>query len=864
MTPSPNPRAPRRHLLALALAAAVSPTAAQQATQQATDPQAAFGIAPAQSQPAAELAADSFVVGDIRVDGLQRIGAGTLFTYLPVERGDTMTQARAAESIRALYKTGFFEDVRLDRQGNVLVVTVVERPAINKLTLTGNKDLKTEDLTKGLADIGLAEGNTFDRLSLDRVTQELTRQYNNRGKYNVAITPTVSRLDRNRVDVTLAIDEGKAAKIRHINLVGNEKFEQEEILDNWESRESNWLSWYRRDDQYSREKLEGDREKLRNYYLDRGYIDFTEESIQVAISPDKRDMFITAGITEGETYTVSGVEVSGDTVLPKEEIEKRLFVREGQTFSRALLELTSDSITNTLGNIGYAFAQVNPVPAVDREKRTVAINFQVQPGPRVNVRRIVFKGNTRTSDEVLRREMRQFEGSWYSQAAVDRSKVRLQQLGFFETGSVDIQTEPVEGTSDQVDLAVNVKETTSGSFVFGLGYSQLSGLSTSIQLSQNNFLGTGNRVSVEANRNVYLQRYSFSFLNPYFTDNGMSLGYNLSWREFDNSDFNTVSYSSTSRQAQAVAGLPITEFDTVSAAFGIDSNQIFAFPGSTPQVIVDYIDAVGQRTFHSWRGEIGWARDTRNDFFAPTRGMYQRVSAEIALPGSTAEYFKLNYEISKYWPLGRALVLNTRAEIGYGDSYGDAFERNVCFTPDVFNDANNNGLVDEGEVTFGPPPSDPCETSSGDYVRTLRADGLPFFENFYAGGVRSVRGFRDNTLGPRVGLFSNSPRTQPIGGSLKTVGSLELIFPTLLDTPAARVSAFIDFGNVFSDVDAFDAGDLRASAGVALLWRAPVGPISISYAYPLRKKDAIRADDGTLLQEGDEIERLQFTFGGSF
>lgn len=864
MTPSPNPRAPRRHLLALALAAAVSPTAAQQATQQATDPQAAFGIAPAQSQPAAELAADSFVVGDIRVDGLQRIGAGTLFTYLPVERGDTMTQARAAESIRALYKTGFFEDVRLDRQGNVLVVTVVERPAINKLTLTGNKDLKTEDLTKGLADIGLAEGNTFDRLSLDRVTQELTRQYNNRGKYNVAITPTVSRLDRNRVDVTLAIDEGKAAKIRHINLVGNEKFEQEEILDNWESRESNWLSWYRRDDQYSREKLEGDREKLRNYYLDRGYIDFTEESIQVAISPDKRDMFITAGITEGETYTVSGVEVSGDTVLPKEEIEKRLFVREGQTFSRALLELTSDSITNTLGNIGYAFAQVNPVPAVDRDKRTVAINFQVQPGPRVNVRRIVFKGNTRTSDEVLRREMRQFEGSWYSQAAVDRSKVRLQQLGYFETGSVDIQTEPVEGTSDQVDLAVNVKETTSGSFVFGLGYSQLSGLSTSIQLSQNNFLGSGNRVSVEANRNVYLQRYSFSFLNPYFTDNGMSLGYNLSWREFDNSDFNTVSYSSTSRQAQAVAGLPITEFDTVSAAFGIDSNQIFAGPEfGSPQVISDYIAAVGQRTFHAWRGELGWARDTRNDFFAPTRGMYQRVSAEIALPGSTVEYYKLNYEISKYWPLGRALVLNTRAELGYGDSYGDPAVRDVCFTNPTDVDNDNNPATPPIRVP-GPPPTDPCLQSSPDYVRTITADGLPFFENFYAGGVRSVRGFRDNTLGPRVSRFAGGPLEQPIGGALKTVGSLELIFPTLLDTPAARVSAFVDFGNVFSDVDAFDAGDLRASAGVALLWRAPVGPISISYAYPLRKKDAIRADDGTLLQEGDEIERLQFTFGGSF
>ena len=858
MTPSSKTRAPRRHLLALALASVAAPAVAQQAA----DPQAAFGIAPPPADAPA-VQPGSFVVSDIRVDGLQRIGAGTLFTYLPVERGDTMDQARAGEAIRALYKTGFFEDVRLDREGGILVVTVVERPAINKLTLTGNKDIKTEDLTKGLADIGLAEGNTYDRLALDRVTQELTRQYNNRGKYNVQITPTVSRLDRNRVDVTITVDEGKAAKIRHINLVGNDKFEEKDIRDAWESRESNWLSWYRRDDQYSREKLEGDREKLRNYYLDRGYVDFAEDSIQVAISPDKRDMYITAGISEGEQYKISDVQVSGDTVLPKEDIENRLLVRKDQIFSRRLLELTSESITNSLSNVGYAFAQVNPIPTVDREKRTVAINFQVVPGPRVNVRRIVFKGNTRTSNEVMRREMRQFEGSWYSQAAIDRSKVRLQQLGYFESGSVDIQSEPVQGTNDQVDLVVSVKETTSGSFVFGLGYSQVTGVSTSIQLSQNNFLGSGNRVSVEANRNSYLQRYAFSFLNPYFTDNGMSLGYNLAWREFDNSDFNTVSYNSTSRQAQVVAGLPITEFDTVSAALSIDSNQIFAYRGSSPEVIVDYINALGQRTFHTWRSELAWARDTRNDYFAPTRGMYQRVSAEIALPGSTVEYYKLNYEFSKYWPLGRALVLNTRAELGYGDSYGDGVSRNICWTDGRYVDNDNDPDTPPIYVP-GADPSDPCLSSSPDFQRTVTADGLPFFENFYAGGVRSVRGFRDNTLGPRVGVYYDSPQTQPIGGAVKTVGSLEFIFPTLLDTPSARVSAFVDFGNVFPDIDAVDAGELRASAGVALLWRAPVGPISISYAIPLRKKDAIRDDDGDILVEGDEIERLQFTFGGSF
>lgn len=825
-------RLPTRRLLALALASAiVTPAWAQQAAQ-----------APAAVSPPS---ASSFTVSDIRVDGLQRIGAGTVFTYLPIERGDTVDQARIGEAIRALYRTGFFEDVQVGRQGTILVVAVTERPAINKLTLTGNKDIKTEDLTKGLNDIGLSEGETFDRLALDRVTQELTRQYNNRGKYNVEITPSVARLDRNRVDVTIAIDEGKAAKIRHINLIGNETFEQEELTDNWESSESNWLSWYRRDDQYSREKLEGDREKLRNFYLDRGYIDFSEDSIQVAISPDKRDMYITAGLSEGEVYTVSSVELTGDTVLPKEELERLILLQPEQTFSRALLEFTSDAITNTLGNIGYAFAQVNTIPEVDRENRTVAINLQVVPGPRVNVRRIVFKGNTRTSDEVMRREMRQFEGAWYSQAAIDRSKVRLQRLGYFESGSVNVESTPVPGSSDQVDVVFDVKETTSGSFVFGLGYSQLSGLTTSIQLSQNNFLGSGNRVAVEAQRNVFLQRYSFSFINPYFTDNGLSLGYNLWWREFDNSEFNTARFSSTSAAAQTVLGLPITETDTVSAVFGIDRNEIFAFQGSSPQSIVDYIDAFDTRTFHAWRGELAWARDTRNDFLQPTRGTLQRISGEATLPGSTAEYYKLNYEFSKYWPLSRSLVLNTRVELGYGDSYGNDVLRNVCFTPPT----------PPTELNPNPPPppapSEPCLPGSPDYDRTITATGLPFFENFYAGGSRSVRGFRDNTLGPREAA-AGSLFLQPIGGALKTVGSLEMFFPTLLDTPAARVSAFVDVGNVFRDIDAFDAGELRAAAGISLLWRAPVGPISISYAFPLRKEDQ------------DEIERLQFSFGGAF
>ena len=832
-----TPTRPRR-LLVLALASALASPAWAQSD-----------ATPAQASATSPASALPFTVRDIRVDGLQRISAGTVFTYLPVERGDVLDDASAAEAIRALYRTGFFEDVRLDRQGDILVVTVAERPAINRLTITGNKDLQTEDLLSNLSDIGIAEGQTFDRLALDKTTLELTRAYNNRGKYNATITPTVTRLDRNRVDVAILINEGDAARIRHINIVGNETYGDEDILDRWELAETNWLSWYRRDDQYSREKLAGDIEQLNNYYLDRGYVDFSIDSTQVAISPDKQDMFITAGVTEGEVYTVGEVTVTGDTILPRERIENMLLVREGQTFSRALLELSSDAIIATLGNIGYAFARVNPIPDIDREANTVAINMQVIPGPRVNVRRIVFKGNTRTADEVLRREMRQFEGAWYSQAAIDRSKIRLQRLGYFET--VEVETPEVPGSPDMVDVVFNVKETTSGSFTFGLGFSQLTGLTTSIQLSQSNFLGSGNQVAVQAQRNDYIQSYEFSYVNPYFTDEGMSLGYNLWYRERDNSDFNIASYASTSGAAQVILGLPISETNSISAMFGIDSNQILTFPGATPKPIVDYIKALDTRTFHAWRTTLAWASDTRNDFFAPTRGTYQRLSAEVSLPGSTVEYYKLNYEFSKYWPISRALVLNTRAEIGYGDAYGDPVTRDLCFTPGSFQDHDDDEETPDIFVP-GPAPSDPCLTTSPDYRETVTADGLPFFENFYAGGVRSIRGFRDNTVGPRATAIGFNGRGQPLGGALKTTGSVEVFFPTLLDSPAARVSAFVDFGSVFEDIDAFDAGKLRASTGVALLWRAPVGPISISYAYPL------------VTEPGDETERLQFTFGGAF
>ena len=780
---------------------------------------------------------EPFTVGDIRVEGLQRISAGTVFTYLPIEKGDTVDRSAASQAIRALFRTGFFNDVKLERQNDILVVTVQERPAINKINLIGNKDIKSEELTKGLKDIGLAEGETFDRMQLERVTQELTRQYNNRGKYNVSITPSVTPLDRNRVDLTIDVKEGKAAKIKHINIVGNQTFPDDEILDSWESDTTNWLSWYNRGDQYSREKLSGDLEKLSSFYLDRGYVDFNVESTQVSISPDRKDMFLTANVREGEVYTISEVKVTGDTIVPQEEMEKLIISKSGDTFSRRLLEATSDAMIAVLGNVGYAFANVTPVPEVDREKRTVKINFFVEPGQRVNVRRVVFKGNTRTADEVLRREMRQFEGSWYSQAAIDRSKVRLQRLGYFS--EVNIETPQVAGTEDQVDVEVNVTETTSGSFTFGLGYSQLSGLITSVSVVQNNFLGTGNRVGVTVQNNDYSRRMDLSYLDPYFTDDGVSLGYNLSYREQTYDDFNIANYNSDSGAISAVFGVPLTETDTIGVSLGVDYNTIQVFEGSTPQVLVDYINALNQRTFHAWRTELSWARDSRNAYFNPTRGTYQRVAAELTLPGSTVEYYKLYYQFAKYWPLNRHLILLTSAEIGYGDNYDDARTRDIPVLQT--NPANPSGdlipvLDENGDPLF----------------RSITADGLPFFENFYAGGVRSIRGFEDNSLGP-VGFAPLLPDfRQPLGGSLKTVGTVEMIFPTLFDTDQTRISAFLDFGNVYPDADSFEFREYRASVGVALQWQAPVGPIILNLSTPVLKDD------------DDEIERLQFSFGTQF
>ena len=830
----------RRRLLSLALAAAL------------TGPVLAQNYEP-------------FTVQDIRVDGLQRISAGTVFTYLPVERGDLLDRSKSSEAIRALFKTGFFSDIKLERQGDILVVAVVERPAINTITLEGNKELKTEELMKGLKSIGLSEGETYNPLNLDRVTQELTRQYNNRGKYGVTVAPAITPLDRNRVDVKIVIAEGKPAKIRDINIVGNLLYPDAVIRQGWESSTSNWLSWYRRDDQYSREKISGDLEKLSNFYLDRGYVDFNIESTQIAISPSKQDMFVTANVTEGEKYKVSDVKVTGETVLPQATVESMVLVKKDQFFSRALVELTTDSISTVLGNIGYAFAEVTPIPEIDRTAHTVGLNFVVKPGPRVTVRRIIFKGNANTADEVLRREMRQFESGWYSQAMIDRSKVRLQRTGFFET--VEIATPEVEGHKDQVDVVFTVKERNAGSFIFGLGYSQNVGVVTSISLSQNNFLGTGNKFSIALQNNSYSKSISFSYLDPYFTDSGVTVGYNLSFSDYNRSTTTTARYGSGNAAGEVTFGIPLSENVGVTAAFGIFRNEVTTYDGSTPPEVINYLVSTlgdrfreGGRTFPSgdddfkpstpssdddgvpgldpdifvpgfsrnwvinaWTARFGWSLDTRNDYLLPSRGMLNRVSAEIALPGSDLEYYRLSYDFEYYRPLANWLIGKASLSLGYGNAYGDT-SKATCF------------------AEFDPLRGyEPIQSSA-------YGCGLPFFKNFYAGGPGSVRGFAQNTLGPTT-AFGGFSRVQPLGGPIKATGSFEFYFPKLLGGPGTRISAFVDYGNVFARTGDFSLSSFRVTTGLALQWQSPVGPISISYALPLRKED------------GDEIERLQFTFG---
>ena len=799
---------------------------------------AALILFAALSAPVAAYAFQPFTVSDIRIEGLQRIAAGTVLSYLPIEPGQTMTDSTAQKAIEDLFKTGFFNNVQLERQGSILIVKVTERPSIASLSVRGNKDIKTDQLMKGLKSAGLAEGQTFDRLTLDQMRQQLIAQYNDRGKYNVTVEPHVTNLDRNRVAIDIEIQEGKAAKIQEINIVGNQAFTDDQIRDDWESGTPNWTSWYSNNDQYSREKLSGDLTKLSSYYLDRGYADFNISSAQVTISPDKRDIYIAAAIHEGEIYKISDIHLLGTLILPEDALREVLRIEPGEVFDRHSIELSSDAITDVLSNIGYAFAKVSPIPKVDEKNHTVDLTFFVDPGPRVYVRRINFKGNTSTQDPVLRREMRQFEGAWYSQAAIDRSKVRLQRLGFFRDVSID--TAKVPGTTDEVDLNVKVTEESSGQFQFGVGYSQVSGIILSTSISNNNFLGTGNRVSATFQKSLFLKQYQVSFFNPYLTDSGIGIGYSASVLKLNQAEQNIASYLSDTDSFSTYLSFPISETDSINAGIGINKTKLDLIPGFTPQVFFNQIFKIGHYTIHETPLTLSYAHDTLNKFFKPTRGGLQQVSAEIGLPGGTVPYYKLTLSTSDYFPMPFGFTGHVSGTLGYGKAY-----------------------------------SKDVSVQYADSQGNIRTMSFPFFQNYYAGGVRDVRGFEDNTLGPRIcsGLIGangkpdltavsvngsclggSSFRPQPVGGAFKVLGSGELVLPFFKDNPKARISLFADVGNVFASYGDFNASDLRASVGISLQWIAPVGPIVINLAQPVRDKP----------EDKPYEERLQFYFGRTF
>ena len=760
----------------------------------------------------AQAHAAAFVVRDIQVEGLQRISAGTVFNYLPVQVGSTISEKDYPEIIRALFKTGFFADVNLERKGDALVITVTERPAIGEVKITGNSDISTDDLKKALTGVGLAEGRVFDRSLLDKVEQELLRQYYSRGRYAVQIKSQVQPLERNRVAVTIDISEGAVASISQITIVGNKAFTEKELLSQLQSSTPGWFSFFTKDDQYSKQKLGADIETLRSFYLDRGYLKFNVDSTQVSITPDKKDVYITLNITEGEPYTIAEVQLSGDFgVVAESDLRELIAIKPGDTFSRAKLTETAKAIGTRLGEEGYAFANVNAVPRVDDATRQVALNFVVDPGKRVYVRRVNFQGNIKTQDDVLRRELRQTEGSWFSTKDIERSKTRLQRLDYLE--SVNLETPAVPGASDQVDANFTVVERPSGSLMFGIGYGQESGLLLNASVTQNNFLGTGNQLSLVLNDSDTGQNYSLSYNNPYYTPGGISRGFRIYYREIDSNETNTADYILNSYGAQVSFGFPLNEFDTLRLSPGYEHLWIDTFgcgtdepitSSRTPPEICEYLRQNGD-TYNEFKLDASWARDSRNRIIFPTSGYLNQLAAEIAIPGSDAEFYKLSYRGIIYFPLARWLTWTVSGDVGYGDGYGDT-------------------------------------------------NGLPFFENFYAGGLRSVRGWKANTLGPRYyqeGDLPGDPTGDPKGGAFKTVASTQMILPVpfLEKSENVRLAAFFDIGNVFATPSDFDANELRYSVGLAGYWISPLGPIVLSVAAPLNE------------QSSDETQIFQFSFG---
>ena len=740
------------------------------------------------------------MVKDIRVEGLQRTEAGAVFNYLPVQVGDVMSDEKATQAIKSLYATGFFKDVRVEAEGDVLVVTVQERSAIAKIDFSGNKSFPSDKMTEGLKQIGIAEGLIFDKSQLDRAEQEIKRQYLSQGKYGATVKTVVSPLERNRVAVRFEIEEGVVAKIRDINIVGNNVYSTDDLRAEFLLTTPNWMSWWNKDDQYSKQKLTADLETLKSFYLNQGYLEFSIDSTQVSISPDKQDIYITVNVTEGEKYTISDVKLAGELQLSESELAPLIQIAKGDTFNRQKVSESSKALSDRLGNEGYAFANVNAIPEIDKEKHTAAFTFFVDPGKRVYVRRINLTGNIRTRDNVLRREMRQLESAWYAGDKIDRSKERLNRLGYFET--VDIETPAVPGTTDQVDLNINVVEKSTGSIQFGAGLSSNEGVVLGITVNQQNFLGTGNHVSAQVNTGKVNTTYSLSYTDPYFTPDGISRGFDVYRRDVNTGSLNIGSYDSSSYGLGVRFGMPIGEKEFFSFGITGDLTKI----DLTNQSPKQYLDFCGNTTGCSSNSipiALGWTFDSRDNIQFPNKGVLQRISAEVTLPVLDLEYYKLEYKHTWYKDFIKNYTLMLNGELGYADTYG------------------------------GKP--------------------YPFFKNFYVGGVNSVRGFDNGSIGPHE-IDPATGLDFSVGGTTRIVGNAEVFapIPFIKNSSQFRLSAFADAGSVYGKGDGIGLGDLRYSAGVGISWFSPFGPLKLVYAKALNAKP------------GDRTQNLQFQLGSQF
>ncbi|MDP5240517.1 outer membrane protein assembly factor BamA [Uliginosibacterium sp. 31-16] len=753
-----------------------------------------------------------FVVKDIRVEGIQRTEAGTVFNYLPIRIGDSVGEDQVAKAVKALYATGFYRDVRIDVDKDVLVVIVDERPAIAQVDFSGNKTFDSKDLLKGLKEIGVVESRTFDRSQLDKAEQEIKRLYLTRSYYGVSVKTTVSPLERNRVAINFEIIEGDVAKIKSIRVIGAKAFRESRLLDLMTLEESGGVfNWFRHD-KYSKQELQADVEELKSWYLDRGYLNFAIESTQVSITPDKKDVYISIAINEGEQYKISSVKMAGELLLPEAELRKLVTLKSGEIYSRSRVNETTRIISDRLGNDGYAFANVNAAPELDEEKREVALTLFVDPGRRAYVNRINVVGNNRSRDEVIRREMLQMESAWFDRQKVDRSKVRVDRTGFFEDVSID--TVPVTGAADQVDLNVSVKERATGSLSLGVGYSASEKLGLMGSIAQNNLFGSGNALSLSVNTGKVNRAATISFENPYWTEDGVSRGFDVYSRRTDTRSLAVAGYKSDSLGTGIRFGVPIALDDRVFLGLSVDQTKIETYSDS-PQLYKDFIKEFGCKsaddctktsvTTATLLSTLGWMSDKRNSATYPTSGTYQRFNFELAIPPADMRYGRLSYQWQRYIPLTSTYTLMFNSDFGFAEGYG------------------------------GKP--------------------VPFYKNYYAGGIGTIRGYKDNSIGPKSESFYSDGSTSSValGGTRRATGGLEFLFPmpgVKEKDRSLRLSAFLDAGILWDDkYSSFTVSDIRYSTGFGMSWLSPIGPLKFSLGFPLRK------------QTGDEVQRFQFLIG---